>query len=142
MKSNIRIAMTRHFEMNWMRRMGNWPTEAMLLKIIREGVRVQKGLDLRELSGAPYRQLAVYWHPDLDVIVTIDTIKRPDWVAISCLSRENMSRRATADGRRQTAVKKGRRTAKGRKHDRTGQSVQGLSLAAQRQDRVAGVRRM
>lgn len=138
-KSNIKIAMTRHFEMNWMRRMGNWPTEAILLKIIREGVRVQKGLDLREMSGAPYRQLAVYWHPDIDVIVTIDTIKRPDWVAISCLSRENMSRKA--EGGRLKAEVKNRPKANGRRpkgkgrrdngRSRTGKPVSGMPVAAQ-----------
>ena len=66
--------------------MGNWPTVKMVLSIIKQSVRVQVGRELKDLDGTPFRMLAIYWHPELDIIVKIDRVKN---MAVTVLTREN-----------------------------------------------------
>ena len=74
-----------HFRENWMERVGNWPTLEAVRAYVEQSVMVQPGRMLRDLTGRPYRQLAIYWHPDLNLIMTFD---RQNGVAVSVLTAE------------------------------------------------------
>ena len=80
------MCLSKHFCENWEARVGNWPTVKMVLSIIKQSVRVQVGRELRDLDGTPFRMLAIYWHPELDIIVKIDRVKN---MAVTVLSKEN-----------------------------------------------------
>jgi hypothetical protein len=80
------VKLSKHFVENWERRVGGMPTPALVNEIIRRSVFVQRGKELRTKKGEPFRMLAIYWHPDLDIVLRIDTA---DNVAVSVLSREN-----------------------------------------------------
>ena len=80
------MCLSKHFCENWEKRVGNWPTEEMVLKILKDGVRVQVGRELKDLDDTPFRMLAIYWHPELDIIVKIDRVKN---MAVTVLTREN-----------------------------------------------------
>ncbi len=74
-----------HFIDNWRQRVGGAPTELLIREIIRRSVRVQSCKSFRLKNGEEYRRLALYWHPDMDVIISIDHI---DQKAVSVLSRK------------------------------------------------------
>jgi hypothetical protein len=82
------MCLSQHFCENWEERVGNWPTEKMVLSIIKQSVRVQCGRELKDLDDTPFRMLAIYWHPDLDIVVKIDRVKN---TAVTVLTRENFS---------------------------------------------------
>lgn len=83
------LRMSEHFCGNWLRRVGNWPTPDMLRKVLREAVKVQHCRDLLEKDGTtPFRMLAVYWHPELNVVVTVDHIAGK---VVSVLSEANFN---------------------------------------------------
>lgn len=78
--------LTDHFIENWQIRVGNLPTRPMVREIIRQSVPVNPCIDLYDQSGRPYRVYAIYWHPDLDLIIKVDKVA---WRAITVLSRDN-----------------------------------------------------
>ena len=82
------LSLSQHFCENWERRVGNRPTTEMVHRILKEGVRIQIGRELKDLDGTPFRMLAIYWHPDLDIVVKIDRVKN---MAVTVLSRENFN---------------------------------------------------
>ncbi len=79
------MRLSRHFIDNWQRRVGNLPTVEMVRRIISQAVRVQRGCCMRLANGRHFIRLAIYWHPDLDLIITVDTVNN---VAVSVLSRD------------------------------------------------------
>ena len=109
---NNDILLTPHFVRNWKRRVGSAPAVSMVLAIIRNGIRVHEGRELRDLVNQRYVMLAVYWQPDLDLVINIDTTVRP-WRAVSVLSRENLPKppkgRPKKRRRRQWDKPRGRR---------------------------------
>ena len=62
-----------------------------VMAVIRTGIRVHSGRELRDLANRRFVMLAVYWHPDLDIVISVDTTMRP-WRAVSVLSRDNWRR--------------------------------------------------
>lgn len=74
-----------HFVANWERRVGGRPTLAMVRALMRSAIKVQHCKDLVDAAGEACRQLAVYWHPELEIIFTIDHITE---TAVSVLSKE------------------------------------------------------
>ena len=80
------MSLSKHFCENWENWVGNWPTVKLVLRIINQSVRVQDGRELKDLDDTPFRMLAIYWHPELDIIVKIDRVKN---MAVTVLSREN-----------------------------------------------------
>lgn len=80
------MCLSKHFCENWENRVGNWPTVKTVCSIIKQSVRVQVGRELKDLDGTPFRMLAIYWHPELDIIVKIDRVKN---TAVTVLTREN-----------------------------------------------------
>lgn len=82
------MSLSKHFCENWEKRVGNWPTVKMVCSIIKQSVRVQVGRELKDLDDTPFRMLAIYWHPELDIIVKIDRVKN---MAVTVLTRENFN---------------------------------------------------
>ena len=81
------LTMSDHFRRRWTARVGHPPTMAVVLKVIKEGVKLCHCRDLLEKDGVtPFRQLAWYWHPPLGVVVSVDHISRH---VVSVLSLEN-----------------------------------------------------
>jgi len=78
------LTMTKHFENNWQERVGGHPTPQTVTAIIRTSVRIQKSMLLRQPDGTPYRVLAIYWHPELDIIIKLDP---RDNCAVTVMSR-------------------------------------------------------
>jgi hypothetical protein len=88
------LNMTRHFEERWMERVGNWPTLEALNHFVDHSVPVQRCADYLLPNGRPYRVLAIYWHPELDLVIKADTINN---VAVTVLSIENWTRRGNGE---------------------------------------------
>lgn len=103
------ILLSPHFHKNWDTRMGCDPSPEAVMAVIRSGIRVHSGRELRDLSNQRFVMLAVYWHPDLDIVISVDTTMRP-WRAVSVLSRDNWRRR------QERKIRKPKR----RKHDKPG----------------------
>lgn len=78
------LSFTNHFEENWVKRVGNHPTPETVREILRQSARVQKSIDVRLPGGKPYRVLAIYWHPELDIIIKLDPV---DNCAVTVMSR-------------------------------------------------------
>jgi hypothetical protein len=75
-----------HFIENWKQRVGGVPSELLIREIMRRSVKIQGGKAFRLENGDIYKRLALYWHPEMDVVLFIDSIDR---VAVSVLSIEN-----------------------------------------------------
>ncbi|MDY6789703.1 MAG: hypothetical protein SWH54_00360 [Thermodesulfobacteriota bacterium] len=82
------LRLSQHFCENWKKRVGIYPTIEAVHKILKEGVRIQMGRELKHPDGTPFRMLAIYWHPDLDIVVKIDRVKN---MAVTVLTRENFN---------------------------------------------------
>ncbi|MEW6670198.1 MAG: hypothetical protein AB1427_00760 [Thermodesulfobacteriota bacterium] len=80
------LSLTRHFEQRWLERVGNWPTPEAINHYLAHSVQVQWCEDFVRPDGTPFRMLAIYWHPELDIVMKIDQVER---VAVTVLSREN-----------------------------------------------------
>ena len=80
------LTLTKHFVQRWMERVGNWPTTEAVQHFMRQSVRVQPCRDLLCQDGRNYRVLAIYWHPDLDLVIKVDTV---DWAAVTVMTRDN-----------------------------------------------------
>jgi len=51
---------------------GDVPSPDTLSRLIRESVFCQKQRDLFTPRGVRYRVLAVYWHPERDLVIKVD----------------------------------------------------------------------
>jgi hypothetical protein len=80
------LILTRHFSQRWQERVGNYPTAEAIADYIRHSVRVQGCEDLTRKNGTPFRMLAIYWHPALDLVIKVDGIRN---AAVTVLSMEN-----------------------------------------------------
>jgi hypothetical protein len=80
------MKLSAHFIANWRDRVGGDPTELLVREVIKRSVRLQgaKAFDLAD--GNMYKRLALFWQPDLELVLFVDTI---DQVAVSVLSRRN-----------------------------------------------------
>lgn len=54
-----------------------------VLDIMQHGICVQRGCDLVDRRGKPFRQLGIYWDPGLGVVVKVDEADR---VAVTVLA--------------------------------------------------------
>lgn len=84
--AGINLTLTRHFEKRWLAQVGNWPTVEAITHYLAHSVQVQWCEDFIRLDGTPFRMLAIYWHPELDIVMKIDQIER---VAVTVLSRDD-----------------------------------------------------
>ncbi len=83
--------LSRHFVHNWRLRVGGEPSLETVRQVVRDSVKVQHCKDLVDAAGQVCRQLAIYWHPELQIIITVDHISE---MAVSVLSRHNDTRGA------------------------------------------------
>lgn len=78
------VTLSEHFKKNWRRRVGGGdPDPADVRRILKESIKVQPCRQLCRVDGRPFRQLAIYWHPERCLIIKIDSISR---VAVSLLT--------------------------------------------------------
>lgn len=82
-----KLKLSRHFRENWEARVGGQADPAVVRQVVAEGVRVQRGRPILTVDGQESRILSVYWHPGLDLVVSIDNV---NLVAVSVLTPENM----------------------------------------------------
>lgn len=80
----MELKLTKHFEENWVARVGSLPTPAEVDRIIQESVRIQGSRLLRKADGSTFRVLAIYWHPDMDLVIKYDPSDR---CAVTVMSR-------------------------------------------------------
>jgi len=80
------LNLTRHFQNNWMKRVGGDPDPEKVNQIVREAIRVQKGRFAKTYSGI-FKTLTIYWHPPLGLMLTADHHKN---TLVSVYSNENM----------------------------------------------------
>ena len=82
------LTLTRHFIERWRERVGDEPDPEEIEKIIKSKhtVKVQGCRLLFDPKGRPFKQPAIYWHPEKNVVIKIDEV---DQVAITVLSPVN-----------------------------------------------------
>ena len=69
----LRIWPSEHFCEQWEDRVGGpVPSASALGRMIEESVFCQKQRDLFTPRGVRYRVLAVYWHPERDLVLKVD----------------------------------------------------------------------
>ena len=69
----MKIYPTKHFREQWVDRVGGTvPGPETIGRLIDECVFCQKQRDLFTPRGVPYRVLAVYWHPELNLVIKVD----------------------------------------------------------------------
>lgn len=61
-----------HFIENWKSRVGGYPSEKAVRRILCESVRIQKGRDVLQDNGKFFRIPAIYWHPIKRLFIKID----------------------------------------------------------------------
>jgi len=65
--------LSRNFEEKWLENIGpSLPTPDEINQIISEAIIVQKQLDLFTSRGRLYRVLAIYWHPEREIVFKVD----------------------------------------------------------------------
>ena len=80
------LRLSKHFVENWRKRVGNSPTAKGVDDIIRQSVRVQKGK--KAITRFSFiKTLTIYWHADLNLIITVDHFTR---TVVSVYSKNNM----------------------------------------------------
>jgi len=84
------IRLSEHFCDNWLERVGNWPNRRLIKRILKESVPIHPCRNLYDENGNPYRIFAIYWHPDMDVVIKVDEFENR---AVTVLSRENYEQR-------------------------------------------------
>ena len=66
------MLLSRHFVERWRERVGGDPNVKEVKKIVRESVYLQRCRSYRLADGMIYRTLAIYWHPEKNMVVKID----------------------------------------------------------------------
>ena len=65
--------LSKEFEEKWLENIGApLPTSNEINQIISESIIVQKQLDLFTSQGRRYRVLAIYWHPEREIVFKVD----------------------------------------------------------------------
>ncbi len=80
------LTLTKHFTKRWMQRVGNWPTVEAVNHYLKQAVKVQGCQDFIRPNGQPFRVLAIYWHPELDLVIKVDSFTQ---AAVTVFSRDN-----------------------------------------------------
>lgn len=89
------FVLTKHFEERWFERVGNHPTPAAVRSFIAHSIKVQSCEDVVRSDGSEFRILAIFWHPELDLMIKVDEIANR---AVTVLSRECWGRRRNDGG--------------------------------------------
>ena len=77
--------LSRHFIQRWVERVGGTPTLQAVRDVMRSSAKILHCKLLRDGEGCEVVQPAVYWHPDLDLVLLVDHIRE---TAISVMSKE------------------------------------------------------
>ncbi|MBN1104728.1 MAG: hypothetical protein JXL84_15020 [Deltaproteobacteria bacterium] len=95
------LTLTRTFEEHWLKRVGNWPTPEAVSNFVENSVKVQRCEDLVRADGRPFRMLAIYWNPDLDLIIKVDDAEGR---AVTVINRRNWQAEKLTQQRRSAQV--------------------------------------
>jgi hypothetical protein len=87
------LVLTKHFKKRWIERVGNWPTAEAVRNYVSQSVQVQHCQNFLREDGQPYRILAIYWHPELDLVIKVDDFEK---TAVTVLSRDTYKKRNVA----------------------------------------------
>ena len=77
--------LSKHFVARWELRVGGVPSLEAVRTIMRSAAHILHCKRLRDTAGCEVIQPAIYWHPDLDLVLLIDHIRE---TAISVMSKE------------------------------------------------------
>lgn len=81
------LTLSKHFVENWQKRVVDIaPTAGAVLGVIRDSVRVQAGKELMLDDGTSFTVLSLFWHPELEIIISLDPVRS---TMVSVLSKEN-----------------------------------------------------
>lgn len=83
------MKISKHFEQRWTERVGGMPSVEQIQGIIANSMRIQKGQYYHLINGKPFNTLTIYWHPELDLVISCDY---RDKVLVSVLSRANWTK--------------------------------------------------
>ena len=75
--------LTVEFEKKWLENIGPLPTSDEIDQMINESIMVQKQMNLFTSRGRLYRVLAIYWHPEREIVFKVD---HKFWKAVSLFS--------------------------------------------------------
>ena len=81
------LKLSQHFVKNWRTRVGTDPVASNVNDIIQQSVRVQKGKKATTRFSF-IKTLTIYWHADLDLIITVDHFTN---TVVSIYSKSNMA---------------------------------------------------
>lgn len=118
------IKLTLNFCDNWQYRVGNWPTAEMVQAILDQSVTIHPSMQLYQKDGSEYRVFAIYWHPELDLVIKTDETEANDKRALYVYSKDNYIER--------NHLGRGRHRAKQPRRARRSKGSQLLSRRAQR----------
>lgn len=68
------LKLTKHFRERWFERVGSHPTEAAVMAFIAGAIKVQDGRNVKLADGSDCRILAIFWHPELDLMIKVDEV--------------------------------------------------------------------
>jgi hypothetical protein len=98
--------LTGHFLRNWNFRVGGSPTLTLINEFIRHSVRIQRPRMLYESDGKAFPLLAMYWNPEMDIIITVDGYQRK---AVSVLTPACLREAHEKSMHRMPAAKRGQK---------------------------------
>ena len=82
--------LTKHFVQRWQERVGGVPNLMMVKAIMDESAPILNCIEFRDRCGFRRCQPAIYWHPDLQLVLKIDHVSG---AAISVMSRDEWLKR-------------------------------------------------
>ncbi len=100
------LTLSKHFLQRWQERVGNWPTLDAVRHYLEHSIVVQRGVSLVTFNGGHHTVLALYWNPDIDTVIKVDTVRN---VAVTVYSRDMADRPHGRKIRKKPARKPDRR---------------------------------
>ncbi|BBO80199.1 hypothetical protein DSCO28_07650 [Desulfosarcina ovata subsp. sediminis] len=101
-----KLTLSKHFCQRWQERVGNWPTIDAVRHYLTQSIVVQGGKSLMTFNGSPHRVLALYWCPEIETIMAVDTVQN---MAVTVYSRDMADRPHGRKIRKKPARKTDRR---------------------------------
>ena len=93
-----------HFVENWEKRVGGTPSVEQIQGIIDNSMRVQKGQYYRLSNGEPFNTLTIYWHPELNLVISYDSRRQ---VMVTVMSKANWTKTDKVKKSRKPAIMPG-----------------------------------
>ena len=88
------LKLSKHFVVNWRKRVGGDPDPARTRQVINQAIRIQKGRRMIGRRGDWINTLTIYWHTGLDLVITVDHYRD---TVVSVYSKEMGRRRGIGE---------------------------------------------